>query len=220
MKHIINNLTVAHLVKVLGGFCLEPRISIRNRLWFVTWASWIQSAHKHTHIHTYTHTHTHTRTYIHTYTNTQFFFSKILSSVVTPYYLRHALACYPHGTQCLDVQVSAFRETRSVHWNVFFTQRIVVNSYRRFGTTCNSHSQHSWSLIMGPILCPETSVRNYHCAPRNIPEEGRSLLQRGRSLISRMVTAVLWCVRRFSWSQISCSPVHALLFQFPLCTSR
>jgi hypothetical protein len=27
---------------------------------------------------------------------------------------------------------------------------------------------------MGPILCPETSVNNYHTTPRNIPEERRS----------------------------------------------
>jgi hypothetical protein len=31
----------------------------------------------------------------------------------------------------------------------------------------------SWPLNMGPILCPETSVNNYHTAPRNIPEERR-----------------------------------------------
>ena len=33
----------------------------------------------------------------------------------------------------------------------------------------------SWLLKMGPIGCPETSVRNYHSTLRNIPEERRSL---------------------------------------------
>jgi len=32
----------------------------------------------------------------------------------------------------------------------------------------------SWPLKMGPIGCPETSVRNYHYTLRNIPEERRS----------------------------------------------
>jgi len=35
------------------------------------------------------------------------------------------------------------------------TQRVVVISYRRFRTTLRP-------LYMGPIDCPETSVRNYH----------------------------------------------------------
>jgi hypothetical protein len=38
---------------------------------------------------------------------------------------------------------------------------------------------------MGPIGCPETSVRNYHYSPRNNPEERSSHL-RGVSLKSRM----------------------------------
>jgi hypothetical protein len=29
---------------------------------------------------------------------------------------------------------------------------------------------------MGPIRCPETSVKNYHTTPRNIPEERRSYI--------------------------------------------
>jgi hypothetical protein len=32
----------------------------------------------------------------------------------------------------------------------------------------------SWPLKMGPIGCPETSVRNYHSTLRIIPEERRS----------------------------------------------
>jgi hypothetical protein len=44
----------------------------------------------------------------------------------------------------------------------------------------------SWLLKMGPIGCPETSVRNCHYMTSNTPEERRSHLLRGRSLKSRM----------------------------------
>jgi hypothetical protein len=33
----------------------------------------------------------------------------------------------------------------------------------------------SWPLKMGPIICPETSVRNYHYSLRNNPGERSSL---------------------------------------------
>ena len=39
---------------------------------------------------------------------------------------------------------------------------------------------------MEPIVCPETSVRNYHYSPRNNPEERGSRLLRGGSLKSRI----------------------------------
>jgi hypothetical protein len=39
---------------------------------------------------------------------------------------------------------------------------------------------------MGPIRCPETSVKNYHTTPRNIPEERRSHQHRGGSLKSKL----------------------------------
>jgi len=72
-------------------------------------------------------------------------------------------------------------------------QRAVVIPYRRFGTTYRSHLQGSRILDfygcfgttyrshlqvvpmnMGPIGCPETSVRNYLCSLRNSPEERSS----------------------------------------------
>jgi len=43
------------------------------------------------------------------------------------------------------------------------TQWAVVIPYRWFRTT---HWVPSWPLNMGPIGCPELSVRNYHCLPR------------------------------------------------------
>ena len=58
----------------------------------------------------------------------------------------------------------------------------------RFITTYRSHLQRSrrtrtfflystsWPLKLGPIRCPETSVKNYHSTLRNIPEERSWLL--------------------------------------------
>jgi len=43
-----------------------------------------------------------------------------------------------------------------------------------------------WLLNLGQICCPQRSVRNYHYALRNIPEERRSQLYRGGSLKSRI----------------------------------
>jgi hypothetical protein len=46
----------------------------------------------------------------------------------------------------------------------------------------------TWSLKMGPISCPETSVRNYHCTLRNNSEKRSLPLPQGRSLKARMPT--------------------------------
>jgi len=80
--------------------------------------------------------------------------------------------------------VSGFR--RDVIFALFWdiTQRIVVIPYRRFETTYRSHLQEiqgdfleiSWPYKKGPIVCPETSLRNYHYMLSYIPEERRSLL--------------------------------------------
>jgi len=40
----------------------------------------------------------------------------------------------------------------------------------------------SWTLRMGPSVCPKTSLRNYHYSPHNDPEESSSQLLRGGSL--------------------------------------
>jgi len=87
-------------------------------------------------------------------------------------------------------------------------QRIVVISYRRFGTAYRSHHQGTrlrseyWVMSyrrfgttylehrIGPIVCPETSARNYCYSLRNNSEERSSELLRSRSLESR----VLWII--------------------------
>jgi hypothetical protein len=70
-----------------------------------------------------------------------------------------------------------------VFWDV--TQRRLV-SHRHFGTRYRSHLQgsknvHFW---MGPILSPETSVRNKSTL-RNIPEDDRIQVNRSGSLRTR-----------------------------------
>jgi hypothetical protein len=51
------------------------------------------------------------------------------------------------------------------------------NFYLTLGTTNRPHCQWNfWPLMMGPIACPATSVRNYHYSLCNSPEERRSLL--------------------------------------------
>jgi hypothetical protein len=68
----------------------------------------------------------------------------------------------------------------TLFWDI--TQRRVVIGYRRFGTTYPSHRQgwrsprrtYFWPLKMGPIRCPETSVKYYQSPLCNIPEERRS----------------------------------------------
>jgi hypothetical protein len=59
-------------------------------------------------------------------------------------------------------------------WDV--TQRIWVVSYRRFGTTYQSHFkgqavQDPWQLKMTLKRCPETSVPSYQSTLLNIPQE-------------------------------------------------
>ena len=63
------------------------------------------------------------------------------------------------------------------------------------GTTYRSHLQgssfSSWTsrpLKIGPIRCPETSVKDYHLTLRNIADERRSHQRRGGLIISQNVT--------------------------------
>jgi hypothetical protein len=73
------------------------------------------------------------------------------------------------------VSVSSW-DSRSL---VILTQRGVVKKWS------------FWFSKMGPIGCPETSVRNYHSTLSNIPEERRSHLHRCGSLKSRTVRFIL-----------------------------
>jgi hypothetical protein len=67
---------------------------------------------------------------------------------------------------------------------------------RRFGTTCPISEGH---LKMGPAVCPETSVRNYHHSLRKNPEECGSQLLLGGSLEACKV-----CTAWYSTSAFFC----------------
>jgi hypothetical protein len=84
-------------------------------------------------------------------------------------------------------------------WSAFFwdvTQRRVVILYRRFGTTYRSHLQRSRSQrirrIKRPIHCPETSVKDYHSALRNILEESGSNIAEEINWVLRIFICLLW----------------------------
>ena len=75
------------------------------------------------------------------------------------------------------------------------TQRVVVISYRRFGTTYRSHLR---GLKVGPIVCPETSVINYHYSLRNNPKARSSHLLGGGILgITPLLTLILLTWRKW-----------------------
>ena len=78
-----------------------------------------------------------------------------------------------------DVVSGSHREVAGTALFRIVTQRIAEISYRLFGTSYRfqeSKRKHldSWSLKMGPICRPETSVRNDHQSLRNDPEESSS----------------------------------------------
>ena len=70
------------------------------------------------------------------------------------------------------------------------TQRVEAISYPGFETTYRSHLRRSriilYGLKMGPVRCPETSVRIYRYSLRNDPEEHSFYLLSGWGLISRI----------------------------------
>jgi len=68
-----------------------------------------------------------------------------------------------------------------------------------------SHLQDSWTLNIGPIVCPETSVNIYHYTLRNSPEECRFYLLRGGSLKSNGPPLVVKYLGRVPRSS-RCSP--------------
>ena len=78
--------------------------------------------------------------------------SKIFPPLRSYYKLYCSLifVCCSHKHSALNPRTALF---------LIITKRVMVIHFRRFGTTCLSHPQ---GLKMGSIVCPETSVRNYH----------------------------------------------------------
>jgi hypothetical protein len=93
------------------------------------------------------------------------------------------VTCFVYRPFCL--RFGKYKYCEKVRRALFgdITQRRVVILYRRFGTIYRFH----WSLKMGRIRCPETSVKDYQSTLRKIPEERRFHQRRGGSLRSRIV---------------------------------
>ena len=110
-------------------------------------------------------------------------------------FLRSALCLDARlGRHVLSVVCLASTRHLCVRNTLFWpiTQRVVVITCRRFGTTYRFRLQvstmqeffniqflNSRPLKMGPICCPETSVRNYHYTLRSRPEMRGSHLRLG-----------------------------------------
>jgi hypothetical protein len=88
------------------------------------------------------------------------------------------------------------------------TQWAEVIPYRQFGTT---HWVPSWPENMGPMGCPDRSVRNYHCLLRDSPEE-RSHQKRAAVYSVYIVTHIFISYNvRSAVTQLSywgCSELH------------
>ena len=99
---------------------------------------------------------------------------------ITDYLVTVFMFCYVFLFLCgwlYDEGIGSRDLEKCAGWDI--TQHRVVIPYRRFGTTYPHHIQVS------PMGYPETSARNYHPTPRNIPEERSAHLHRGRSMKSR-----------------------------------
>ena len=134
-------------------------------------------------------------------------------NVSAPLQIKHTAEVYQagqflHGGQIMTREKwegwlwwwSTFLQKRTAFFWVI-TQGVVVISYRCFGTTYWSHLQgsrihtgfllDSWTLKMGPIGCPETSVGSYLCCVHTNPEERSCYLLDGGSVKSHSIFTVL-----------------------------
>jgi len=86
----------------------------------------------------------------------------------------------------------------------FALLRSMANFYRHFGTSPSPLQgsrpifKNSWPLKMGPIICPETSVKNKHYPLRNSPEERSSHLLHGGSFKPRKSRRVFMLAKNTS----------------------
>jgi hypothetical protein len=84
-----------------------------------------------------------------------------------------AVAWIFHNT-CSDYTNQTQAKSQDPRTKLFrvMTQQVMAIYYSRFGTTYRSHLQllfNSWTVKIGPIGCPETSVINYQYSSRNNP---------------------------------------------------
>jgi hypothetical protein len=71
---------------------------------------------------------------------------------------------------------------------------------------------------MGPILCPETSLKDYHSTLRDIPEERRYHEHRGGSLTSRKRNKPEASLSALTENSFSNSKVPDLKYDRPVST--
>jgi hypothetical protein len=94
------------------------------------------------------------------------------------------------------IELAWFRAS-SMRTALFYVtaQRVVVNrSHLQGSGTYPSHFQ-AWPLEMGPVCCPETSARNYHCLLRNNPNSAVhriELVLRVTNRVFRAYVTVRW----------------------------
>ena len=120
-------------------------------------------------------------------------------------------------TQFALFETSTAKQMRSaLFWVV--TRRVVIISYRRFGTAYRSHLQ-GWRILfvkMVPICYPETSVRNCHYSLRNNPEKRSSLLLSWQNLF--LAANVLGCSQPASSAlnieAVYCAEAYATTLSF------
>ena len=85
-----------------------------------------------------------------------------------------------HVSLCVSWAVPVFQSIykymiRALRYLTIFTK------YKYLQSKENDFSWTSWPLKMGPIVCSETSVTNYHSTLRRIPEERRSQIKIGET---------------------------------------
>ena len=88
------------------------------------------------------------------------------------------------------IQASATTYMRKAFFRAL-TKPAVIIFYWCFETTYRSHLQGSSPLNMGPIGCPETSVRNYYYLLHNSTEECSSLPQISFKYISQLILQLM-----------------------------
>jgi hypothetical protein len=81
-----------------------------------------------------------------------------------------------NAAKCVLGPLAGYCDYLSKPYNLITQLRVVI-LYRRFGTTYRSHllgsrcqKRRRNPFKMGPIRCPETSVKNYQSIVRNIAE--------------------------------------------------
>jgi hypothetical protein len=114
-------------------------------------------------------------------------------------------------TEYLNLQQQCSDDLKS---HILYPHIIIIELFLLFSwaveETCSLLD--SLPLMMGPIGCPDTSVRNHHHSLHNNPDEGSSHQLLGGSLKSHMVQLV--CMQDLNWglpSPLVCCIVFVII---------